>query len=85
MTTKQGRFWALKAHGKLLAIVLYKTGRKLPPLLRGKSGREAEAPARESDPGDCTCHGDHMTYFAYGSNMDIKQMSKRFRRVFERT
>ena len=25
-TTKEGRFWALKADGKLLAIVLYKTG-----------------------------------------------------------
>ena len=44
-TTKEGRFWALKADGKLLAIVLYKTGAfELKRLIQGLAGLPVDEP-----------------------------------------
>jgi hypothetical protein len=47
-TTKEGRFWALKADGKLLAIVLYKTGAfELKRLIQGLAGLPVDEPDSE--------------------------------------
>lgn len=47
-TTKEGRFWALKADGKLLAIVLYKTGAfELKRLIQGLAGLPVDEPEGE--------------------------------------